>query len=109
MITDDWLIHSSPNEIGGEHRIYRFRDGHGLSLINSPMAHSYPYAWEAAVLLGVSDDGSSEGLDYSSPLTSDVEVFFTDEETNAFIARAAEYFGGPYHKTLLAAKKARES
>jgi tRNA(Phe) wybutosine-synthesizing methylase Tyw3 len=50
------------------------------------MLHHYPFAWEAAVL---DVDGS---LRYDTPLTSDVEVFTTDEEANDFIRRAKFYF-----------------
>jgi hypothetical protein len=46
------------------------------------MLHSYPFAWEAAVF------HPKVGLAYDTPLTSNVEVFFTDEEANGFIARA---------------------
>jgi hypothetical protein len=59
-----------------------------LSLINSPTAHFYSFAWEAAVRV----DGK---LCYTTPLTEDVEVFETDDEANAFIARAREYFASP--------------
>jgi hypothetical protein len=93
MLTDDHLLKSGPHpSIGGEQRIYRFADGHGLSLINSSMAHSYPFAWEAAVLKVVKDDGTHEGLTYDTPLTQDVEVFNSDEEANEFIKLAAAHF-----------------
>lgn len=89
-ITDEGLLEERPHHISGTHRIYRFTGGWGLSLINNPMAHFYPFAWEAAVIR-VLPDGIYE-LDYSTDLTSDVEVFFTDEEANAFIQKAKAYF-----------------
>lgn len=107
MITDEYLLKAEPNSIGGEQRIYRFVDGHGLSLVNSSILHGYQFAWEAAVLKNVKDDGTSDGLDYSTKLTDDVEVFATDEEANEFIQRAAACFDGPYHKVIQAAKKAK--
>ena len=84
-----WRPHPS-EYLGGVQRIYRFPGGYGLSLINSPKLHFYTFAWEAAVLRGVQDDGTFESLCYDTPLTNDVAVFDTEEETNAFIARAAE-------------------
>ena len=90
MITDKYLIHEVPNPAGGVSRIYRFKSGMGLSLINAPIAHFYPFAWEAAVTRGVKDDGTSEGLDYSTPLTEDVITLKSDEEANAFIEKAAK-------------------
>lgn len=87
MLTDDGLIEQRAH-LGGVQRIYRWGDG-GLSLVNAPMLHSYPFAWEAAVLTFA---GKGFGLTYDTPLTGDVEVFTTEEEANAFIARAAEYF-----------------
>jgi hypothetical protein len=73
--------------LDGVQKIYQFPSGYGLSLVNSPMLHHYPFAWEAAVL---APDGT---LDYSTFLTRDVEVFQTDREANAFIARAARVLG----------------
>ena len=52
------------------------------------MVHSYPFAWEFA---GLAPDGR---LDYSTPLTDNVEVFATDHEANEFILRAAVTIGG---------------
>jgi hypothetical protein len=86
MLTDEYLKQERPNHIGGVQRLYEFPGGWGLSLINSPRAHSFRFAWEAAVI------GPGGGLNYETPLTSDVEVFDTDDEANAFIAKAAEYF-----------------
>jgi len=94
MLTNEHLIKSGSHpSLGGEQRIYRFANGYGLSVINSPMAHAYPFAWEIAVLKGVKKNGSFEGLTYETPLTRDVEVFGSDEEANEFIKRAAGYFG----------------
>ena len=91
MLTDNYLILERLNPgIGGVQRIYRFPSGYGLSLINSPMAHSWPFAWEAAVLRDVSEDGLSSELTYDTKLTSDVEIFSSDEEANEFIQLAAE-------------------
>lgn len=78
MRAEDW----------GVQRIYRCGDW-GLSLINSKNAHSFPFAWEAAVL---AFDGDEYEINYTTPLTSDVIVFQSDEETNAFIRRAFKYF-----------------
>lgn len=72
----------------GTQRIYRYGDW-GLSLLNGPIIHSFAFAWEAAVLRF---EGEEFTLDYSTPLTSDVEVFQTDEEANEFIHRALDYF-----------------
>ena len=88
MLTYDGLVEELPNPIGGVQRLYRWGDW-GLSLINSPMAHSYPFAWEAAVLHW---EGKNFSLDYSTELTDDVEVFESDDEANAFIARARASF-----------------
>ena len=86
MITDLHLLSEEPHPAGfGTLRKYRYKN-RGLSLINGSIFHSYPFAWEAAVL---DEDGH---LDYTTPLTSDVEVFSTDEEANEFIERAFAWF-----------------
>lgn len=41
------------------------------------------------MLKDVKEDGSFRGLDYSTPMTNDVEIFMTDEEANEFIELAA--------------------
>jgi len=93
-LTDKNLLLEKPHIhafIGGVQRIYRFKGG-GLSAVNGKSLHNYPFAWEIAVLKGVSDSGEYDDLDYSTPLTEDVEVFDTDEEANAFIEKARKYF-----------------
>lgn len=90
MITDDYLLLERHNvSAGGMQRIYRFPSGYGLSAINSPIAHLYPYAWEFAVLKNVSPEGNGE-LDYTTILTTDVHVCHTEDEANEFIKRAIE-------------------
>ena len=90
MLTDDALVLERPH-LDGVQRIYRLDGGFGLSVVNAPMLHSYDFAWEIAVIEGIRDDGRFSSLTYSTPLTSDVEVFDSDEEANAFIARAIEW------------------
>lgn len=87
MLTDKYLV-KERDHLDGIQRIYKFPSGYGLSLVNAPVLHSYSFAWEAAVLSPKND------LDYTTPLTSDVEVFNTDDETNAFIERAINEIGG---------------
>jgi hypothetical protein len=88
-LTDKFLETERDNRsIGGTQRLYKFPSGFGLSLINSPRAHGYAYAWEAAVL------APNGAITYDTPLSGDVEVFSTDDEANAFIERAAAEIGG---------------
>ena len=81
MLTDKNLIKEVPHPsgIGGVQRIYRFPNGFGLSLINSPLAHTFSFAWEAAVLRDVSEDGATFTLTYDTPMTRDVEVFANEQ------------------------------
>lgn len=83
-LTNRKLDTERANTIGGTQRLYKSGDW-GLSLINSPMAHSYPFAWEGAVMY-------KGELCYTTELTNDVEVFQTDEEANVWINRALDYF-----------------
>ncbi len=82
MLTDDMLKEERPHPLGGVQRIYALPNAYALSLTDTPLAHAYEFAWEAAVF------GIDGHLTYATPLTSDVEVFFTDEQANDFIARA---------------------
>lgn len=69
----------------GVQRIYTLPNGYKLSLVNAPMLHAYPFAWEAAVM------NPNGALSYSTPLTDDVEVFMSDEDANEFIQRAIDW------------------
>jgi hypothetical protein len=61
--------------------------------VNARILHVYVFAWEVAVIRFQVEGPESEfDLDYSTELTNDVETFGTDEETNAFIVRARDYF-----------------
>lgn len=89
-LTDKNLL-AERGHLDGVQRLYR--DGrYGLSLVNGAMLHSYPFAWEAAVLDFGTADGATSHLTYATPLTDDVEVFHSDEEADEFIAKAFEWF-----------------
>lgn len=90
MLTNEHLLLERPHPggLGGVQRLYRFQNGFGLSVVNSSMLHAYSFAWEAAVLENVTENGSDFDLTYDTPLTDDVEVFMDDSEANAFIKRA---------------------
>lgn len=95
MLTDENLLLEQPHPapyVGGVQRVYRFPGGYGLSLINGPGARCHSFAWEAAVIKGVQDNGRYDSIVYSTPLTDDVAVFDSDDEANAFIREAAAYF-----------------
>lgn len=81
----DRLIFSRPH-LGGEQRRYHVGRGYEVSMVNAPMLHRFPFAWEAAIIFnGVAT--------YTTPLTSDVEVFDTEEDAAAFLQTAILHFG----------------
>lgn len=90
-LTNKGLLFQANNYIGGVQRIYRF-GLYGLSLINSPYAHFYPFAWEVAVIRFTGGADWQYTLDFSTPLTSSVEVFKTTKATNDFIKKAENLF-----------------
>lgn len=95
VLTNNNLLLEQPHPstgMGGVQRIYRFKNGMGLSVINAKVLHSYPFAWEIAVVSGVRDDGTFGGVVYDTELTSDVEVFSNNADANEFIARAEKLF-----------------
>ncbi len=65
----------------GRQRRYDLANGYGLSLVDGPALHGYPFAWEAAIL-------KNGQIVYDTPFTDDVLVFMSDEETNDFIHTA---------------------
>jgi len=89
MIINDGLIEERSGLVGGTQRIYRFGE-YGLSLVNSPALHSFPFAWEAAVIHF--DEKDDWELTYDTELTYDVKVFGSDKETNEFITKAKNLF-----------------
>ena len=93
-LTNEGLVSEQPHKsafIGGVQRMYRWGD-YGLSVVNGPVLHAYPFAWEIAVLKY--DEKGRFDLVYDTPLTGDVEVFGTDEDANEFIEKARKYFEG---------------
>ncbi len=84
---EDYSYTEEPNSayIGGVVRRYTLPNGYVISAINGEQVHFYPYAWEFAV---ISPKG---GLDYTTPLTNDVEVFSTETEASAFLKKAFEW------------------
>lgn len=77
--------------VGGTQRIYRWGDW-GLSIINGQALHVDQFHSEAAVLRFTGKETNAFDLDYSTPLTADVEVFVSAEEEERFIEKAREYF-----------------
>jgi hypothetical protein len=84
-LTDLCLREERPHFSEGVQRNYALPNGYELSLINFPNAHIYAFAWEGAVI-----DPHGK-LDYDTPLTSDVEVFMTEEDADAWIISAIEW------------------
>lgn len=76
----------------GTQRLYRFKNNYGLSLVNTPILHPYPFAWEAAVIQFDHSESDEFCIVYETELTNDVVVFGSDEGANAFIERAAILF-----------------
>lgn len=84
------------NEIGGQQVIFRWKSDYGLSCVNSPMLHHYPFAWEVAVLKFKKEvkDARDFEIKYDTGLTENVEVFETVEETREFVQEAYRLLGG---------------
>lgn len=70
------------SEYFGSHHTYKFPNGYGASVIR---IHD---AWELAVL------NASGNLDYSTPVTSDVIGWQTDEEIDALLKQISELPAG---------------
>lgn len=90
-LTDENLVEERAHFGDGVQRVYRV-GRYGLSLVNAPMLHNYPFAWEAAVTDYGTPDGAAWKLTYATPLSSDVEVFSTEDEAAAFLAKAFDWF-----------------
>lgn len=84
----DGLVSNTPHPVlSGTQLIYRW-GRYGLSVVDPPMLHSFPFAWEAAVVKFNDNVSLGFDLDYSTAVTNDVEVFETDAEASAFILKA---------------------
>lgn len=80
------LVFSRPH-LGGEQRRYNVGGGYEVSMVNAPSLHREKFAWEAAIIW-------NGRVAYETSLTSDVEVFETEEGAAAFLQAAILHFGG---------------
>jgi hypothetical protein len=93
MITNENLVlEITRPEFGGTQRLYRFKNNYGLSVVNGPALHIYPFAWECAVIQFDGEDNETFDLCDATALKGDIAVFDTDEETNQFIEDTRWYF-----------------
>lgn len=66
----------------GVQEIYKFPNGYGASVIRGPYSYGGREGkWELAVF------GPDGGIDYSTPVTSDVEGYLEDEEVEALLVK----------------------
>lgn len=73
-----------PKYGGGDQWLFTFANGYGASVIRSPYTYGGPSGlWELAVL-----DEAGE-IDYSTPITSDVEGWLTEEKVRELLRRVA--------------------
>lgn len=75
----------------GEQKIYRFPNGYGASVVR----HSYSYGserglWELAVVTFNGTDHYNITLEYSTPVTSDVEGCLSDDDVQRLLKEISE-------------------
>lgn len=73
--------------VRGHQRVYRLGD-YGLSIVNGRMLHSYSFYSEAAVIRFSGESDVRWEIDYSTPLSDDVEVFATVQQEQEFRDKA---------------------
>ncbi len=85
------LVEVKPHPLNGIQLIYR-HGRYGLSQVDAPALHSYAFHHEFAVLDWGSVDGTEWRLTYDTPLTEDVVVTLSQEDTDMFLAKAEAWF-----------------
>lgn len=93
-LTRKYLEAEISHMLGGKQRMYALPNGYKVSMINSPRAHSRPFAWEGAII------DPYGALAYDTPLTSGVEVFSTDDEANFWLGTAFSWAEDTKEKQL---------
>lgn len=83
------LVLMRPSYFEGVQRVYRWGSG-GVSLIDGASDHGAP--WEAAVVRFKGKDNTDFMLTYETPLTNDVERFYSVKDVGEFLSKAAEFF-----------------
>lgn len=96
------VLHHRENEHIGVQRLYRWGN-FGLSAVDPPILHFFPFAWEFAVIEyhPTSRKVDDFHLTYESDLTQDVVVVGSVEEASAFVRLASRYFSSPWRQTYL--------
>ena len=77
-----------PNHLGGVQVIYRFENGFGASVIQTPYSYGGDEGkWELAV---IKFDGDEYKLTYDTPITNDVEGYLSIPEVDGLLDKIAE-------------------
>ena len=75
------------HKLGGTHKIYRFDNGFGASVVRFPYSYGYEDGlWELAVVI---IDGDDWHLTYDTPVANDVLGHLTEEEVQQILGQIA--------------------
>lgn len=76
-----------PTFAGGEQAIVKFENGYSASVLRGGMAYTKNCTYEIAVL---DKDGN---IDYTTPITSDVLGYLSEDEANSSIEQISNLVG----------------
>jgi hypothetical protein len=68
----------------GEHKVYRFDNGYGASVVRGSYTYGGPYLWELAVLKW---DGEECNLCYTTPITDDVIGWLNEDAVDDLLEK----------------------
>jgi len=91
LTNEDLLMERYEKIVDSNQRIYRFSSGYGLLLSDVAPVRNSHYSWSAIVIENITDGGLFN-IAYETPFHSSVNIFQTDAEANAFIAKAKNLF-----------------
>ena len=77
-----------PAGMGGTQKLYRFANGYGASVVQSPYSYGGNRGlWELAVTKYAGEDNDSFSLTYSTEITDDVLGYLNEVEVDELLAR----------------------
>ena len=82
------VVQPHPGGMGGTQRLYRFANGYGASVVQTPFSYGGGDGqWELAVIRYEAEDSEEFSIDYETEITDDVLGHLSEDEVDELLER----------------------